>query len=105
MADRFDRKAEGKAIGLDLVVIAVNDVSEAIQSIWFHYDGAVACAPLFSVPQTLHLIIASASPEVPSKRLPQSVQNTRDPIAAIDVVPAVVVLGEFQLLSLASSRK
>jgi len=43
------------------------------------------CTPLFSVPQTSHVRMASLSPEDPSRRLPQSVQKTSEPIAAMDV--------------------
>lgn len=46
--------------------------------------------PLFSVPHTLHFKIALSSPEDPSNRLPQSVQNTSDPIAAIAITCATV---------------
>lgn len=42
-----------------------------------------ALIPLFSVPHTSHLRIAFSSPEEPSRRFPQSVQKTREPIAAI----------------------
>lgn len=55
-------------MGFDLVVMALDDMS------------------LFSVPHTSHLKIAFSSPEDPSSRLPQSVQNTSDPIAAIAIM-------------------
>jgi len=45
-----------------------------------------AMVPLFSVPHTSHSRIAFSSPEEPSRRFPQSVQNTSDPKAAISVV-------------------
>ncbi len=48
--------------------------------------GTVSPVPLFSVPHTSHFKIAFSSPEDPSSRLPQSVQKTSDPIAAIVVV-------------------
>lgn len=41
--------------------------------------------PLFSVPHTSHFSIAFSSPEDPSRRFPQSVQNTRDPMAAMSL--------------------
>ena len=46
--------------------------------------------PLFSVPQTLHVKIAFSSPEDASNKSPQSVQNTKDPIA--DMIEFVAVL-------------
>ena len=64
-SDRFCRNADGKALGFDLVVIEVDAVS------------------LLRVPQMVQVKIAFASPVDPSSRLPQSVQNTREPIAAI----------------------
>ena len=39
--------------------------------------------PLFSVPQTSQTSTALSSPDEASKRSPQAVQNTRDPIADI----------------------
>lgn len=54
-------------MGFDLVVMAVDDVS------------------LFSIPHTSHLKTAFSSPEDPSNRLPQSVQKTSDPMAAMAV--------------------
>ena len=39
--------------------------------------------PLFSVSHTSHFNIAFSLPVDPSKRFPQSVQNTSDPMAAI----------------------
>ena len=50
------------------------------------YTGAI---PLFPVPHTSHFKIAFSSPEDPCNRLPQSVQNTSDPIAAIALVPTL----------------
>ena len=41
------------------------------------------CTPLFIAPQTSHVRIASLSPDDPSRRLPQSVQKTSEPIAAM----------------------
>lgn len=50
---------------------------------------AAGAVPLFPVPQTSHFKIAFSSPEDPSNRLPQSVQNTSDPIAAIALAPTI----------------
>ena len=73
-------------MGFDLVVIAVDAVSmeshqppRKIMSC----EGVAGAIPLFSVPHTSHFKMAFSSPEDPSSRLPQSVQNTSDPIAAI----------------------
>ncbi len=49
-------------------------------------EDTVSAVPLFSVPHTSHFKIVFSSPEDPSSRLPQSVQKTSDPIAAIAVV-------------------
>jgi len=39
--------------------------------------------PLFKAPQTSHFRSASALPSVSSRRLPQSVQKTKEPMAAM----------------------
>lgn len=41
--------------------------------------------PLFPVPQTSQIKMASLSPDDPSRRLPQSVQKTSDPMAAMSL--------------------
>jgi len=64
--DLFALRAEGKALGFDLVVMDLDEVS------------------LFSVPQTSQVKMASVLPKVLlSRRFPQAVQNTSEPIAAI----------------------
>lgn len=73
-------------MGFDLVVIAVDAVSMESHQLPCKIMSCVAVTgaiPLFSVPHTSHFKIAFSSPEDPSSRLPQSVQNTSDPIAAI----------------------
>ena len=73
-------------MGFDLVVIAVDDVSiERHQRLCkiLSCEVVAGAIPLFSVPHTSHFRIAFSSPEDPSSRLPQSVQKTSDPIAAI----------------------
>ena len=61
--DRFDRRVEGNADALDRVVIVCDDAS------------------LHRAPQTSHVSIAWSSPVDASSRLPQSLQNTSDPMA------------------------
>ena len=73
-------------MGFDLVVIAVDAVSMESHQPSFKIiscEGVAEAIPLFSVPHTSHFKMACSSPEDPSSRLPQSVQNTSDPIAAI----------------------
>ena len=73
-------------MGFDLVVIAVDAVSMKSHQPpgkIISCEGVAGAIPLFSVPHTSHFKIAFSSPEDPSSRLPQSVQNTSDPIAAI----------------------
>jgi len=73
-------------VGFDLVVIVVAEVSGAVWSgirIARRIGKHQIDVPLFSVPQTSHFKIALASPEDASRRLPQSVQNTSDPMAAM----------------------
>lgn len=82
-ADRFERKSEGKAEGLDLVLIVVDEVS--LRSDCYIWAIDRAYIPLFLAPQTLHARMAFGSPHDPSSRSPQSVQNTSDPMAAIVV--------------------
>ena len=85
-AESFERSGEGKAVGFDLVVMAVDDVSmeEHQRLCKIMSCGTIADAiPLFSVPHPSHVKIAFSSPEDPSSRLPQSVQKTSGPIAAI----------------------
>ena len=43
----------------------------------------VAAVPSFCAPQTSHIRIAFLSPVDPSRRSPQSVQKTREPIAVM----------------------
>ena len=73
-------------MGFDLVVIVVDAVSmESHQAPCkiMSCKGVAGAIPLFSVPHTSHFNMTFSSPEDPSSRLPQSVQNTSDPIAAI----------------------
>lgn len=45
-------------------------------------DGAIVpCIPLQDAPQTAQVRMAFSLPALPSSRLPQSVQNTREPMA------------------------
>ena len=87
-ADRFERRAEGKAVGFEVVVMALEDVSkQSHQGLCIAWSEITTSAvPLFSFPHTSHFKTAVASPEDPSSRLPQSVQNTSDPIAAIAMI-------------------
>ena len=73
-------------MGFDVVVIVVDAVSmESHQAPCkiISCKGVAGAIPLFSVPHTSHFNMTFSSPEDPSSRLPQSVQNTSDPIAAI----------------------
>lgn len=78
------RRDEGKAVGLDAVEMVLLEVSVEYLSVLRQANLAVSCLyiPLFCAPQTsqvrnvLRLVLVS-------KRLPQSVQKTRDPMAAI----------------------
>ena len=91
-AERFDRNAEGKAEGFDLVVITVDEGSVSsklgthslrvarVKPLSIHH---VAAVPSFCAPQTSHIRIAFLSPVDPSRRSPQSVQKTREPIAVM----------------------
>lgn len=85
-ADRFERRAEGKAEGFDRVVIVLAEVSVEMESTLSLYKVRhlrFQFVPLFSVPHTSHFNMAFSLPVDPSKRFPQSVQNTSDPMAAI----------------------
>lgn len=82
------RRDEGKAVGLEAVEMVLLDVSvNNLISLWSSRSGYLSClyTPLFCAPQTsqvrnvLRLVLVS-------KRLPQSVQKTRDPMAAIFAV-------------------
>lgn len=76
-------------MGFDLVVIALDDVSiESHQTLYkiISYEATAGAIPLFFVPHTSHVKIAFSSPEDPSNKLPQSVQKTSDPMAAITIV-------------------
>ena len=91
-AERFDRNAEGKAEGFDLDVITVDERSmrwklgprslhvAMVKALSTHH---VAVVPSFCAPQTSHIRIAFLSPIDRSRRSPQSVQKTREPIAVM----------------------
>lgn len=87
-ADRVDRSSEGNAESLDLVAMVVDEVSTHVS---YTHDtsrrhiekGIRQLSPLFSVPHTAHIRMAFVSPEEASRRSPQSVQNTSDPMAAM----------------------
>ena len=85
-ADRFERRTEGKAEGFERVVIVLAEVSVGIESTLSFckvQNLRFQIVPLFSVPHTSHFNIAFSLPVDPSKRFPQSVQNTSDPMAAM----------------------
>jgi hypothetical protein len=77
-ADRFARRREGNDEGFVLVITVFEDVSENYQ----HLVSLVAGhPPLFSAPQQSQTKTVFTSPVELSNKLPQSVQNTNDPIA------------------------
>jgi hypothetical protein len=80
IADRFCRRREGKEDAFVFVVMVFEVVSARIRIGAGRNRGN---KPLFSVPQHSHFKIESLVPLEGSSRLPQSVQNTRDPIADI----------------------
>ena len=83
---------EGKALGLETVVMEVVAVSGIVPSELIARGGSLlpfSCKndlPLFSVPQTSQVRSTFLLPDEPSRRLPQSVQKTRDPMAAMMTV-------------------
>ena len=81
-ADLFARNEDGKAFGFDLEMMTFDEVSIVYK---VRFSLIYFCVPLFCVPQRSQTISESASCEV-DKRLPQAVQNNRDPIAAIFAV-------------------
>lgn len=85
--DSFWRRSEGKSEGFDLVIMVFEAVSKRFSSVespslssqrqyWFH-------SPRFSAPQHSHCRMFFELPLDEGSRLPQSVQKTRDPMAAI----------------------
>lgn len=70
------------------MVIVVAAVSEAKVRLDVKGNGNCPCRgpPLFSVPQTSQVNRAFMLPEAPSRRFPQSVQNTSDPIAVMFLI-------------------
>lgn len=71
-------------MGLDSVTTVLEEVSEIYSSAssWAML-GYCASIPLQDAPQTAQVKIAFCLPALPSSRLPQSVQKTREPMADI----------------------
>jgi hypothetical protein len=82
-SDRFARREDGKAVGFECVTTVLDEVSEESRSAWQHGYTAQCSesAPLQDAPQTAQVKTAFCLPALPSSRLPQSVQKTREPIA------------------------
>lgn len=68
-------------MGLDFVVMEVEAVSNDIDQ--YEFTPFAGYTPLFLVPHTSHSSNIFRLPEEPSSKLPQSVQKTNDPMAAI----------------------
>jgi hypothetical protein len=81
MADRFCLSSDGKEEAFVLVVIVLEAVSENI-SLAMRNEVELN-KPMFSAPQQSHINIVFLFPVDVSNRFPQSVQNTRDPMADI----------------------
>jgi len=81
MADLFCLIKEGKDEALVEVVIVVEAVSAWGKNL--RPKQTEGYEPLFSAPQQSHFKIVFLFPVELSRRLPQSVQKTRDPIADI----------------------
>lgn len=91
IADRFCLRSEGKEEAL----VDVSIVLDAVSVTWsdLRADATNASKPLFSAPQQSQTRIVFLLPVELSRRLPQSVQKTRDPTA--DILGG---LKEFELL-------
>jgi hypothetical protein len=79
-ADRFARRREGNDEAFVLVITVFEDVSENYQQD-FLVSLVAGHPPLFSAPQQSQTNTVFTSPVELSNKLPQSVQNTNDPIA------------------------
>ena len=87
-ADRFALRTDGKEDPFVLVVRVLEIVSCAEVRLgvsWKDENNRPhgACIPLFSAPQQSQVKMVLTSPVEASRRLPHSVQKTRDPIADI----------------------
>jgi hypothetical protein len=83
-SERFARRAEGKAVGLETVTTVLEEVSARFvnsRCSQIIYDSVHI--PLQFAPQTVQVKTTFCLPALPSSKFPQSVQNTRDPIADI----------------------
>lgn len=74
-----------------MVFIVVDEVSALVSAAYGISQANIErsmlyMSPLFSVPHTVHISMAFVSPEEASRRSPQAVQNTSDPMAAIITV-------------------
>jgi hypothetical protein len=67
-SDRFARRDDGKAVGLECVTTVLEDVS------------------LHDAPQMAHVKVTFFLPALPSSRLPQSLQKMSEPIADMMVL-------------------
>jgi hypothetical protein len=101
------RRVEGKAVGLEAVVMVLLEVSVGwIVSTWLRVYAYVKSLfpPLFCAPQTsqvryvLRLVLVS-------RRLPQSVQKTRDPMAAIFATLSPITWKKKLLLNASSAAR
>jgi hypothetical protein len=92
-SDRFARKEDGKAVGLECVTTVFEEVSacESYQHTPRDLVQAFTIAvPLHVAPQMAHVKVTFFFPALPSSRLPQSLQKMREPIA--DMVDDFVVV-------------
>lgn len=87
----MDLSAEGKALGFDSEEMVCDSISEkrfsynSLQGI----KSSVVNQPLFLAPHSSQVRIVFLFPVDSSRRFPQSVQNTKDPMADIATEGAV----------------
>lgn len=82
-SERFARSDDGKAVGFDCVTTVLDEVSAGaipLDTIRKHVTIETS-TPLHVAPQMAHVNMTFFLPALPSSRLPQSVQNIREPIA------------------------
>lgn len=84
-AELFDRRDDGKALGLDSETIVLEARSNVVCQLQDKIDihSGNAYLPLFWVPQISQVRMVLASPVDSLRRFPQSTQNINDPIADI----------------------
>ena len=80
-SERFARSAEGKAVGFERVTTVLEEVSVTSQGRCWRLG--TQDIPLHEAPHMVQVKMAFCLPALPSSRLPQSVQKTREPMADI----------------------